>query len=102
MSDTTTHPPRPPYEDMLDALRELASCYVENTDVDDDDTDSYEISRAVRDRLNSLGIITQCEGCSGGYMVTGLGCTREHPCPICGYIDCECDEDEDEDPEGGL
>lgn len=94
--------PRPPYEDMLEALRRLALTYVEYTDPDDDDIDSYEISRAVRDTLTSLEIIETCEDCDGGFKIVGFDCSREHRCPECGYSDCECPEDEEDDEEGGL
>ena len=75
----------------FDTLVAIADLVVEYTDGDNDWKD--DISDQVGDALKALGVLTECEhGCSGGLMVNGGDCHREHPCPACGYPsdDCQC------------
>jgi hypothetical protein len=77
-------------EQAIGYLVALADIVVENTDRDNDWTD--EISDNVSEALQALGVLTQCDQCPGGLMVSGGECPRDHPCSTCGYPidDCQC------------
>jgi hypothetical protein len=89
----------------FDTLIAIGDLVVENTDGDGDWTN--DIEGYVWDALEALGVLSKCDECNGGMMVSGGDCPRDHPCTNCGYFDCECCGDCDNNPctcddDGGL